>query len=539
MARDAPPGLAVAVTGPAAFQADLSNVFEGADGRLLGITALVVALLLLVTYRSPWLWLVPLTVIGVGDRVVASLLAILSRHAGLGVDGTTTGIVSVLVFGAGTNYALLLVARYREELRRHEREEVAMRAAVRHAAPAIVASAGTVALSLATLTLADLPLNRNLGPTGALGIATAVVFVLGLLPPALLLAGRRAFWPVVPRAGDPDPTADGRWARLGRRITARPRTVTAFAVLVLAAAAVAAVGAPTGLSQTEQLRDRPDSVVGQELLDRSFGGGFGEPATILTAVGTQDRAAQVARRTPGVLSAEPGAAGDRYAQVTVRLEGAPGSDAALDGVRELRERLDGVPGDPRVGGGDAETLDEQDAAARDRRTIVPLVLAVVALVLLGLLRSVVAAVLLTGTNVLSWAAALGCATLAFEHVLGFPALDAPAALLSFLFLVALGVDYNIFLVTRAREEARTASTRRSIVTALATTGGVITSAGIVLAAVFAVLGVLPLVTLTQLGVVVGIGILIDTLLVRTVLVPALVTAVGRRFWWPGGTRSAA
>ncbi len=530
--RDRPPGLEAAVTGPAALQVDLSNVFAGADTRLLAVTALVVALLLLITYRSPWLWLVPLTVVALGDRVAASLLALLSREAGLDVDGTTSGIVSVLVFGAGTNYALLLVARYREELRRHPSTATAMRAAVRRAAPAILASSGTVSLSLMTLVLADLPLNRNLGLSGALGIATAVVFVLGLLPPALLLVGRSAFWPLVPRHGDADPARDGWWSRLGTAITARPRPVVLVTTALLAALALGTTGATTGLSQVEQLRDRPDSVVGQELVERSFGGGLGEPAAILTAAGTEDRVAAIARDTRGIVGVDDGPASDRWAQVTVRLDGAPGSDASLAAVRALRERLAGTPGDPRVGGGDAEDLDERAAADRDRGVVVPLVLLVVSLVLLGLLRSIVAAVLLTITNVVSWAAALGCAVLAFEHALDFPALDAPVALLSFLFLVALGVDYNIFLITRAREEAVRASTRRSIVVALARTGGVITSAGIVLSAVFAVLGILPLITLTQLGIVVGIGILIDTLLVRTVLVPALVTAVGPRFWWP-------
>ena len=542
--EDLPADLRTQVTGPAGFQVDLSKVFDGADGLLLGVTALVVALLLLITYRSPWLWLVPLVVIGLGDRVVASLLAILSRHAGLVADGSTTGIVSVLVFGAGTNYALLLVARYREELRRHEERHVAMRHALRHAAPAILASSGTVAISLATLALADLPFDRNIGLAGSVGIVTAVVFVLGLLPPALLLFGRRLFWPIVPRFGDPDPARTGPWSRVGVAVTSRPLPVVLATLALLGVLALGSLGSQVGLSQSEQLRDRPESVLGQETIARTFGAGASEPTAIVVRSGAEREVARVARATPGVAGATVGRRGDGLAQVDARLRAAPGSDAALATVERLRDRLGDAPGDARVGGQDASDLDERTAASADRRLIVPLVLAVVLLVLVALLRSVVAAVLLALTNVVSWAAALGAATWAFDHVFGFPGTDLPVPLLSFLFLVALGVDYNIFLVTRAREEAAGASTRRAIVTALARTGGVITSAGVLLAAVFAVLGVLPIITLTQLGIVVGFGILLDTLLVRTVLVPALVTLVGPRFWWPAdpgrrgpGTRS--
>ena len=539
--RDLPNGVQAQVTGPAAFQVDLSNVFEGADGRLLGITALVVAVLLLLTYRSPWLWLVPLIVIGLGDRVVASLMAILSRNTGLVADGSTTGIVSVLVFGAGTNYALLLVARYREELRRHDDRHDAMRAAVGRAAPAILASSSTVALSLVTLAFADLPLSRNIGLAGAMGIVVAVVFVLGLLPPALLLFGRKLFWPVVPHYGSEDPARTGWWSKLGDAVTSRPGPVTLGTVALLVVLAVGCLGMNMGLSQTEQLRDRPDSVVGQETIVETFGPGFGEPAVIIARESAKDRVVGIARETPGVLGAEAGASGDGRVQISAQLRGESGSDEAQTTIEALRNRLAKAPGDTVgdgadgaavVGGIDAEELDKRTAAAHDQWLIVPLVLIVVLTILLVLLRSVVAAILLTLTNVLSWASALGAATLAFEHVFGFPGVDLPVPLLSFLFLVALGVDYNIFIITRAREEAATTKTRPAIVAALASTGGVITSAGIVLAAVFAVLGVLPLITLTQLGIVVGLGILIDTLIVRTILVPALVTLIGPRFWWP-------
>lgn len=527
-----PEGSVAEVTGPAAFQVDLSEVFDGADTRLLMATALVVALLLLVTYRSPWLWLVPLLVIALADRVVISLLAILSRNAGIEIDGATSGIVSVLVFGAGTNYALLLVARYREELRRIDDRHEAMAKALTHAVPAILASSGTVALSLATLYFADLPLDRNIGIGGFIGIVTAVVFVLGMLPPALLLFGRRLFWPIVPRYGDEDKSRDGVWFRIGTAVTGRPALVTAASLILLLALALGNIGGKVGLSETDQLLDRPDSVAGQETLARTFGPGSGEPTAVIVPAGTTGAALAVVRESPGVTRASVSRRAAGIGQIDVVLADAPGSDQALGTVEELRADLDSVSGEALVGGQDARDLDERASASADRKLVVPMVLAVVLLILLLLLRSVVAAVLLTLTNVLSWAAAMGAATWAFDHVFGFPGIDLSVPLLSFLFLVALGVDYNIFLITRAKEERATASTRDSIITALATTGGVITSAGILLAAVFTVLGVLPVITLTQIGIIVGFGILLDTLLVRTVLVPAMVTLAGDRFWWP-------
>lgn len=531
-----PDGTKSEVTGPAAFQVDLSAVFEGADTRLLMATALVVALLLLITYRSPWLWLVPLTVIALADQVVLALISILSRNSELMVDGATSGVVSVLVFGAGTNYALLLVARYREELRRIDDRHEAMWAAVRHAAPAIIASSGTVALSLATLYFAELPLDRNIGIAGAIGIVTAVVFVLGMLPPALLLFNRRLFWPAVPRFGSEDPATAGFWSRLGKAVTGSPVVVTLASVGLLVVLALGNLGGEVGLSETEQLRDRPDSVAGQETLARSFGPGAAEPTSVVLATADLPEAQRIAAGTEGVANVRPGRSSGELAQLDVYLEDEPGSDGALRTIERLRSDLDQLSESALVGGQDATDLDKRDAAAADRMLVVPLVLAVVLLILLLLLRSIVAAVLLALSNVLSWAAALGTATWSFAHIFGFPGIDLSVPLLSFLFLVALGVDYNIFLVTRAREEAASKPTRESIVIALATTGGVITSAGILLAAVFAVLGVLPLITLTQLGIIVGFGILLDTLLVRTVLVPAMVTLCGDRFWWPSDPR---
>ncbi|GAA4961125.1 MMPL family transporter [Kineococcus glutinatus] len=538
--RELPDGLTAYVTGPAGFTTDLGRVFEGADVTLLATTAVVVALLLLVTYRSPVLWIVPLAVVGIGDQVAASLLTILDRTTGIGIGPSTTGIVSILVFGAGTNYALLLIARYREELRHEADRHQAMRRALRSAAPAIVASAGTVVLSLLTLTAADLTSNRNLGIAGALGITTALLFGLVVLPAALVLFDRWLFWPFVPRVGSEDPTRSGLWAKVARGVGRRPALVGTGAVLVLAALATGVVGQNVGLSQTQQFRERPESLVGQEVLAEAFPAGSGEPLAVMTTVERAPAVAEAAAAVAGIASARPGTAagtapGD-VVQVDAVLEAGPGTEEADATIARLRTALDAADPDAVVGGTTATTYDTALAADRDQRVVAPLVLAVVLVVLVLVLRSLVAAVVLVATVVLSFAAAMGASRWLFDAVFDFPALDVSVPLLAFLFLVALGVDYNIFLTTRAREEAAlrpgARGTAEGMAVALAVTGGVITSAGVLLAAVFTVLGVLPLILLTQLGVIVGVGVLLDTLLVRSVLVPALVTLLGPRTWWP-------
>ena len=531
-AEDLPDGLTAQVTGAAAVQADLGDVFEGADVRLLAVTAAVVALLLIVTYRSPWLWIVPLAVVGLGDRVAAKAVETVSAWADVPIDGSVEGITSVLVFGAGTNYALLLIARYREELRRVDDRRDAMRRAVGGAAPAILSSSGTVILGLLTLLVADSPFVSRIGLAGAVGLAVAVVFALVLLPAAMTLPGRWLFWPFVPRVGDPDPSERGWWRRVGVRVTRRPTTVLVVGTLVLVAMAAGTLGLRTGLAQDEQFLDTPESILAQRTLQESFPAGLSSPTTVLTST---DRVADVTRTlesSDDVRSVEEGRTDGDVAELRVVLDDAPGSDAALTAVERMRADLaDG--GTTLVGGPDAQALDEADTAASDRATVVPIVLGVVLVMLLLLLRSVVAAVLLCATTVLSYLSALGVGWLLFDHVLGWSAMDVSTPLLAFIFLVALGVDYNIFLTARAREEmARTGDPTGSIVTALALTGGVITSAGILLAAVFTVLGVLPLVLLAQLGVIVGLGVLLDTVVVRGVVTPALVTLCGRAFWWP-------
>lgn len=521
--RKASGSLRAEVTGQPAVDRDLSAVFDGADGRLLLVTVGVVAVLLLLTYRSPVLWLLPLVTVALADRVAVALVGATAPTAGVPVDQAAEGILSVLVFGAGTDYALLLVARYRDELRVESDRFAAMATALRRTAPAVLASGGTVVLSLLTLTLADLTSLRGLGYACAVGVAVAMAAALVVLPPLLVLPGRWLFWPRVPRAGEGrDP---GRvWSGVGELVTRRPRRVAVCGLALLTVAAAALGTAHLGLSADQQFVKAPESVVAARHLSLGLPAGAAAP---LVVIGGQEQA--VVRRSlavPGVASATPS---DGAVQVV--LDAAPGTARSDQAIGELRSALRGTAA--HVGGDTATTYDAVRANEHDTAVVVPLVLLVVALVLLVLLRSVTAAAVLVGTVVVSFAGALGAAWLLLDATYGFPAFDVGVPLLSFLFLVALGVDYNIFLVERARELVDDGEpTGQAIVSALASTGPVITSAGVLLAAVFAVLGVLPLITLTQIGVVVGLGVLLDTLLVRTLVVPALVVLLGDRFWWP-------
>ncbi|BEL07585.1 MMPL family transporter [Actinoplanes sichuanensis] len=526
-----PAGVTAQVTGGAGFGADLSNSFSGANTKLLIVTVVVVTILLLVTYRSPILWIVPLFVVGFADQLAAKVIALLSQHTDLAVNGSTAGIVTVLVFGAGTDYALLLISRYREELHRYENRFEAMAKALRGAGPAIAASAGTVILALLTLLLASLKSNTALGVSAAAGVAIAAVFALAVLPAALVICGRKLFWPFIPRVGESGPEdGKGFWAKVGRGVVRRPVMVTAASMVVLGLLALGGLGTKVGLSQTEQFRVEAESVQGLETLSKYFPAGAAGPAVILTEPAKAEQVLATVSATEGVAQARIAEQNATQVSISAVLEAAPDTAEAFDTIRALRAGLDG---DALVGGSVATALDTRDAARHDLLVIVPVILAVVFLVLVALLRALVAPVLLMVTVVVSFLASLGAGAWLFRNVFDYPALDNSVPLFSFLFLVALGVDYNIFLVTRAKEEAATRGTRDGMVHALAVTGAVITSAGILLAAVFAVLGVLPVVTLTQIGVIVGIGVLLDTLLVRTVLVPALATLTGDRFWWPG------
>jgi len=540
--KELPGDLRVEVTGGPAFGADIANSFSGANITLLAVTAFVVALLLIVTYRSPVLWLVPLAVIGFADRVAAVLGSAIAEGLGMSPDGSTSGITSVLVFGAGTNYALLLISRYREELGRNESHRAALRVAVRQAGPAILASNATVVLALLTLVLASSPSTRSLGVQAASGLVVAAVFVLLVLPQLLGLFGRRLFWPFIPRVGAKPLTDSGIWHRVADAVARRPGRVAGVAIAGLAVLCTGLLGTPIGLSQTEQFRVQAESVSGYQTLAAHFPSGLTDPTRVITST---DRAADVERAiaaTPGVVSVNPAAGtANGHSQWTVVLSAAPASDDAFRTVDALRNSVHAADPAALVGGSDAQARDASAAASRDRRVIVPAILAVVLIVLYVLLRSALAPLVLVAVTVLSALAALGLGGWASVHLFGFPALDNTAPLFAFLFLVALGVDYTIFLVTRAREETPAHGTRQGIIRAVSATGAVITSAGIVLAAVFCVLGVLPLIVLTQIGIIVGLGILLDTFVVRTVIIPALFTLIGPGIWWPalseGGYRS--
>lgn len=538
VAQGLPAGVVGQVTGGAGFSADITSAFDGANVTLLATTASVVALLLILTYRSPVLWLIPLTVVGVADQVVAALVGLVSRTGTIPFDPSTTGIVSVLVFGAGTDYALLLIARYREELQRTQDRRRAMRDAMLGAGPAIAASGMTVGLALLTLLAATFGGTRAIGVAGAIGIAVALLFGLLVLPAALVVCPRGLFWPLIPRVGVTGST--GRvWRRIGTATARRPGLVIIASVLALGALASGISSTGFGLSQADTFRTKAESVAGLKTLSASFPAGAVSPVVIITTPAQAEAMTSAAERVPGVASASPGEATDRLAEVDVVITAAPDTPASYDTVSALRRTAGTVDPGAAVGGAVASSLDARDASVRDLKVITPLILVVVLLVLIWLLRALVAPLVLIVTVILSYFAALGAGSLAFRYIFSFPALDYQVPLLAFLFLVALGVDYNIFLVSRAREEALRHGTRRGIVDALAVTGGVITSAGVLLAAVFAVLGVLPVIVLTEIGIIVGLGVLLDTLVVRTVLVPALVHVLGDRFWAPGGVSQSS
>jgi RND superfamily putative drug exporter len=404
---------------------------------------------------------------------------------------------------------------------------------VRQAGPAILASNATVVLALLTLVFAVSPSTRSLGVQAAAGLVVAAVYVLLVLPPLLALFGKRLFWPFIPQVGANPLTETGVWHRIADAVARRPAVVATVAIAALAALCTGLLITPTGLSQTEQFRVQAESVSGYQTLAAHFPSGLTDPTRV---IGPTARAADIQRAitdTRGVVSVTPaGQSSGGLSQWSVVLSAEPASDAAFKTIDALRDSTHAVDSGVLVGGSDAVARDASAAASRDRSVIVPLILVVVLIVLYALLRSALAPVVLVAVTVLSALAALGLGGWASVHLFGFPALDNTAPLFAFLFLVALGVDYTIFLVARAREETPGHGTRDGIVRAVSATGAVITSAGIVLAAVFCVLGVLPLIVLTQLGIIVGLGILLDTFVVRTVIIPALFTLIGPRIWWP-------
>ena len=532
------PGLAVHVTGPLGYAAASSDVFKGIDTTLLYGTMLVVVVILLITYRSPMLWLLPVISAGVALTTAEAVVYLLARHAALTVNAMSAGILTVLVFGAGTDYALLLVARYREELRLHEDRHRAMASALRRASPAIIASAGTVILGLLCLVFSESNSSKGLGPVAAIGVGVGLLTMLTLLPALLVTVGRWVFWPFQPRFGSPEPTVTGPWARVGHRIARRPRLVwmaTALGLCVMASG-ITLLHA-NGLTNAQSYRGTPDAVVGETVVAQHFPAGVGSPVIVVADARSGGAVARTFASTPGIEAVSPPlTVGDKtFLQGTLAVP--PDSTAANHVVDQLRARLRAIPGSAAmVGGNTAINLDVERAAAHDRNLIIPIVLVVVFLILAVLLRALLAPLLLIATVVLSLLAAIGFSAFVYVHVFGFAGADTALPLYTFVFLVALGIDYNIFLMSRVREESKRLGTRLGSLKALAATGGVITSAGFVLAGTFVMLATLPLTTFTEIGFAVAFGVLLDTIVVRSVLVTALNLELGDRIWWPSRLR---
>ena len=529
-------GLTLQVTGGPAFGADITSSFDGADFTLLIVTILIVALLLIITYRSPILWLLPLVVVAFADQLASKVTGAVGSWLDLQFDA---GIISVLVFGTGTNYALLLISRYREELAVNDDHRAALSTAWRKTVPAIVASNVTVVLALLTLALAVIPGTRGLGISSAVGLLIALAAVLLALPPLLAVCGRKVFWPFVPKpasaAGPGRPKRDSVWHRIATRVMKRPVVSLVSGLALLAVMATGLIGTTVGLDQVEKFRVQSESAAGLEVLAEHFPPGESQPIFVVSNSSHADEVIDAVDDLDGVVRAHPTGETDdgELTRIMVTGEYAPGTTESLDLVTELRDVVHDVPGaDALVGGAIATDLDARAGNQQDLLVIAPLVLAVSFIVLLVLLRSIIAPILLLLVNVASAAAAIGVGSWLSRVLFDQPALDLQVPLLAFLFLVALGIDYTIFLVHRARAEAEMLGTREGMVQAVSHTGAVITSAGIVLAAVFAALGVLPLVTLGQLGLIVGVGVVVDTLVVRTVIVPALFGVLGDRIWWP-------
>ena len=622
-AADQYPDLQINVTGPGGFLADLIAVFGEIDTTLFIVSALVVAVILIFVYRSPFLWLIPLLAAVVALGVASALVYVLADNDILVLNGQSQGILTVLVFGAATDYCLLMVSRYREELHRHRLHTDAIRRAIRGTVEPIIASGATTSIGLMCLLLSQLNSNKSTGPVAAIGVAAAVIVVLTFLPALLVIpsvvlpilaflvptmiglaigfladvllapfvatggvlaaatvigwvvfgiarikgkgpftrerfpSGSWAFWPRVPRFGEEDLKLSGLWARIARGVGRRPKftwIATALALLVLAGFSGTLRADGVATSESFVNASEVDSVIGQEILVENFAAGLGSETFITANASSAEEVQAVVADTPGVgnvafqTDLPPGAPGAESADpkvvddrvlLLVTLTDPPDSEAAEAVIGDLRAELSALPqAEALVGGPTAVSYDINAANLRDRNVIIPLVLVVISIILIILLRSLVAPLLLIGTVVLSFFATLGACAIAFNHIFQFPGADASFPLFAFVFLVALGVDYNIFLMTRVREESKSIGTRPGILRGLTVTGGVITSAGIVLAATFLVLGALPLVALQQVGFAVALGVLIDAFIVRTTLVPALAYNIGRKVWWPSALSRA-
>ncbi|MFE0508819.1 MMPL family transporter [Streptomyces sp. NPDC058964] len=540
-------GTRVQIAGPAATQADLTDAFSGIDGILLGVALATVLIILLLVYRSV---LLPFTIIlsavfALG--VACAIVYVLADHGIVRVDGQVQGILSILVIGAATDYALLLTARFREELTHRTDRTAACWAALRGSLGAITASAATVALGLLALLISDLTNNQALGPVGAIGIVCAVLTTVTFLPAVLALLGRAAFWPAKPVPADADTGGHGLWRRVARWVDTRPRLLWlgTLAVLVAGAAFFPALRSK-GVPLDELFVNDAPSVSAQQTLSRHFPGGSGQPVVIIADAAQRAQVTRTAAATPGVAGAQAVSASGRPGGTPLTVDGrvridavltdAPDSDRAKQTVQRLRDGLRTTGADALVGGYTAQQYDTQRTAQHDRTLIAPVVLAIILVILVVLLRSVLLPVLLVATVALNYLATLGIAGLVFRHGFGFSGTDASVPLYGFVFLVALGVDYNIFLMSRVREETLRLGTRQGVLRGLIATGGVITSAGVVLAATFAALIVIPLAFLAQIAFIVAFGVLLDTIVVRSLLVPALVRDIGPPVWWPNRHR---
>ena len=534
------------VTGAGGLIGDLFGAFGDLDSTLLLTTLGVVAFILIIVYRSPILWFLPLLSAVFALSTAGGIIYLLAKNDVIDVNGQSQGILSVLVLGAGTDYALLLISRYREELHHHSTPVAAMRAAYRGTFEPIVASGATVALGLLVLLLSDLSGNRGLGPIGAIGVAVAVITMVTLLPAFLVLFGRWIFWPRIPRFDDVDNQLTGTWAKVGNIVERRPRRAWVVTGLLLVVLAGFSTTLKTdGLSTSESFTGNPESVVGQKLLENHFPGGEGDPTKVILKNELIPAVSAKLQSVAGVTAVAPeaNAAGvivkNGLSILNVTLSTAPDSRESRDRIPAIREAVKSIDDSILVGGTTAVFFDTDVAARHDNRTVIPVVLLLITLILGLLLRSIVSAVLLLGTVVLSYFATLGVCALVFNHIFGFAGADASFPLFAFIFLVALGIDYNIFLMTRVREESGKMGTRKGVIKGLTVTGSVITSAGIVLAATFGVLGILPLVFLAELGFAVAFGVLLDTIIVRSILVPALVHEIGPKVWWPSKLSKSA
>ncbi|MEY3156374.1 MAG: hypothetical protein RL257_394 [Actinomycetota bacterium] len=540
-------GLQSHVTGPGGIFADLFDAFGSIDTRLLQTTLIVVAIILIVVYRSPLLWIIPLFTAGTALGLATMIVYYLAKANIVDLNGQTQGILDVLVLGAATDYALLLISRYREELHHNQSRYEAMRIAWRGVVEPILASGSTVIAGLMVLLLSDLSSNRGLGPVGSIGIASSMLAALTLLPALLVVFGRWIFWPKIPKYGQEDEKLSGIWSKVGALVERRPKRVwISTATLLLIFAGFAPTLKSDGLAQTEAFTSRTDSVIGLEKLGEHFPSGEGTPVEIVVDQGDIAAVSAAVLKVENVANVVPVTNLDPVTkQPTAELKVVEGQvllnatlNLAADSTEAkaliplIREAAKSVNPNVLVGGQTAIGYDIDQSSKRDNRVIIPIVLILIAIILGLLLRSILAAGLLLVTVILSFAATLGVCALVFEHVFGFAGTDASFPLFAFVFLVALGIDYNIFLMTRVREESMKIGTRAGVIKGLTVTGGVITSAGVVLAATFGVLGVLPLVFLAELGFAVAFGVLLDTLVVRSLLVPALVRVIGPKIWWP-------